>query len=29
MRFPSRPATFMRDLQRHNDRDWFADHKSR
>ena len=29
MRFPSRPATFMRDLQRNNDRDWFAENKSR
>ncbi len=29
MRFPSRPATFMRDLQRNNDRDWFAENKDR
>ncbi len=29
MRFPSRPATFMRDLQRNNDRDWFNDNKDR
>ena len=29
MRFPSRAATFMRELQRHNDRDWFAANKPR
>ena len=29
MRFPSRAATFMRDLQRHNDRDWFQANKDR
>ena len=29
MRFPSRARTFIRDLQRHNDRAWFAEHKPR
>lgn len=29
MRFPSKAATFMRELQRHQDRDWFKDNKHR
>ena len=29
MRFPSAAATFMRELQKNNDRDWFKAHKDR